>query len=54
MLVLSRTIGEKIVIAETVTVTVIQVRGGRVTVAIDAPKDMRVRRLEVPDDKEKK
>lgn len=53
MLVLSRNVGEKIVIAESVTVTVIKVRGGNVILAIDAPKEMRVRRSEVPD-KEKK
>lgn len=54
MLVLSRLPGEVIVIAETVRITVVRVRGDRVDVAIDAPKDMRVRRMEVPPEKEKK
>lgn len=56
MLVLSRLPGEVIVIAETIKVTVLRVRGDRIDVAIDAPKDVRVRRMEVPPDpaKEKK
>lgn len=48
MLVLSRLVGEKIVIAETITITVYRVRGDRVDISIDAPKDVRVRRMELP------
>lgn len=47
MLVLSRRAGEKIVIGDDVTVTVLEVRGDVVRVGIDAPRSIRVHREEV-------
>ncbi len=47
MLVLSRRAGEKIVIGDEVTVTVLEVRGDVVRVGIDAPRSVRVHREEV-------
>lgn len=49
MLVLSRTKGEKIVIDETITITVVEVRGDKVRIGIEAPKDVSVHRQEVFD-----
>ena len=48
MLVLTRRVGEAIAIADEVTVRVIDVRGGRVRLAIDAPIEIAVRREELP------
>lgn len=47
MLVLSRTTGESIHIGPDVTVTIIDVRGDRVRVGIEAPRDVVVHRHEV-------
>ena len=47
MLVLSRKKNEQIVIDENVVVTVLQIRGDRVRVGIEAPKDIPVHRKEV-------
>ena len=47
MLVLSRRIGESIVIGRSISVTVIQVRVRAVSLGIDAPKDVGVRRSEL-------
>ena len=47
MLVLTRKTGESIQIDENISVTVSQVRGGRVRLSIDAPRDVRVVRKEV-------
>jgi carbon storage regulator len=47
VLVLSRRAGEKIVIGDEVTVTVLEVRGDVVRVGIDAPRSVRVHREEV-------
>ncbi len=47
MLVLSRKCGEAIVISENITVTVLEVHGGRVKLGIDAPGDASVHRAEV-------
>ena len=47
MLVLSRKIGERIVIGESVTVTVLEVSGQRVRLGIVAPNDVPVHRCEV-------
>lgn len=49
MLVLSRTKGEAIVIGGDITVTVLEIRGDKVRVGIDAPRDVSVHRLEVSD-----
>lgn len=47
MLVLSRKVGEKIVIGENITVEIVEVRGDRVRVGVTAPKPVRVDRAEV-------
>lgn len=52
MLVLSRKAGEKIVIGDSVTVVVQRVAGNRVSLAIRAPKDVRILRGELNRDSE--
>lgn len=47
MLVLSRRVGERLVIAGDIVVTVIEVRGEGVRLGIDAPRSVRVHRAEV-------
>ena len=47
MLVLSRRVGESIVIGEDVTVTVLEVRGDVVRVGIQAPRSVTVHREEL-------
>lgn len=47
MLVLSRKKNESIVINEDITVTVIEIRGDKVRLAVEAPKEMPVHRKEV-------
>ena len=49
MLVLSRKKGESIVIGNNVTLTIVEVRGDRVRVGVDAPKEVPVHRREVFD-----
>jgi carbon storage regulator len=48
MLVLTRTLGEEIVIAGDIRVRVSEIKGGRIKLAIEAPRDVAVRRQEVP------
>jgi carbon storage regulator len=47
VLVLTRKVGEAIVIGDDVTVTVLEVRGDVVRLGIDAPRSIRVHRHEV-------
>ncbi len=47
MLVLTRKIGEKLVIGDNITVTVVQVNGNKVRLSIDAPSDVRILRGEL-------
>jgi carbon storage regulator len=47
MLVLSRKIGEKLVIGDNITVVVSRVAGNRVTLGIEAPSEVRVVRGEL-------
>lgn len=47
MLILSRKIGERLVIGENVTVVVNRVNGNRVTLGIEAPKDVHIKRDEL-------
>ena len=47
MLVLSRKDGESIRIGDDILVRISEIRGGRVKIAIDAPRDVRVRRSEL-------
>lgn len=47
MLVLSRRVGESLAIGEDIVITVIEVRSDGVRIGIDAPRDVRVSRVEV-------
>ena len=47
MLVLSRKVGETILISETIRVTVVQVANGRIRLGIDAPPEVVVLREEL-------
>ena len=47
MLVLSRKVGESIVIGDDVVVTILEIRGDLIRVGIDAPKRVKVHRSEV-------
>jgi carbon storage regulator len=47
MLILTRRVGETIVIGEEVTVTVLRVKGNQVRLGIDAPRTVSVQREEV-------
>jgi len=47
MLVLTRKPGEKVVIGNNITVTILAIEGGRVRVGIDAPDDIRILRGEL-------
>jgi carbon storage regulator len=47
MLVLSRRIGEEILIANDIRVTIVEVKGGRVRLGITAPLSVRVERQEL-------
>jgi carbon storage regulator len=47
MLVLSRKIGESIVIGKDIVVTVCEMHGGRMRLAIEAPRDVLVLRKEL-------
>lgn len=49
MLVLCRVKDESIMIGDTVKVTVMHVRGGKVKLGVDAPKEVSVHRKEVYD-----
>lgn len=49
MLVLSRKKGEKIVIGDLVTLVVMDIRGDKVRLGVDAPKEVTVHRREVYD-----
>ncbi|MEO1615674.1 MAG: carbon storage regulator [Planctomycetota bacterium] len=60
MLVLSRKVGDAIVIGDEIVVKVSQISGGRVKIAIEAPSEVRIRRREIcfdapaPDDDERR
>jgi len=47
MLVLSRKLNERIVINDNIVVTVVEIRGDRVRLGIEAPRDVPVHRREV-------
>jgi len=47
MLVLSRKLGESIQIADNISITIAEVRGGRVRLSIDAPRSVRIVRQEI-------
>jgi carbon storage regulator len=47
VLVLTRRVGEKLVIGENVTVTILGVKGNQIRIGIDAPRDITVNREEI-------
>lgn len=47
MLILTRRIGEKLIIGENVTVTILGVKGRQIRIGIDAPRDVTVNREEI-------
>jgi carbon storage regulator len=47
MLVLSRRVGDSVVIGDDIVVTVLDIRGDVVRIGIDAPRDVAVRRQEL-------
>ncbi len=47
MLVLTRKIGEGIVIGDDVTITVVETKGGNVRIGIDAPQSKKIYRQEI-------
>ncbi|OOG61771.1 carbon storage regulator [Rhodanobacter sp. B04] len=47
MLILTRRIGETLMIGDTVKITVLGVKGAQVRIGIDAPKDVEVHREEI-------
>ena len=49
MLILSRKIGEKIMIGDDISVSIIEVRGDQVRIGVNAPKNVKVYRQEVFD-----
>lgn len=49
MLVLSRKLGEGIVIGDDITITVVEMKGGTVRIGIDAPRNRKIYRQEVFD-----
>ncbi|QDU26953.1 hypothetical protein ETAA8_20370 [Anatilimnocola aggregata] len=52
MLVLSRKVGERLVIGGNITVVVSRVAGNRVTIGIEAPDDVRIVRGELQPERE--
>ena len=47
MLVLTRKLGERIVIGKHITVTVLEVQGNRIRLGIEAPKEIPIKREEL-------
>ena len=47
MLILTRRIGEKLIIGENVTVTILAAKGSQIRIGIEAPRDIQVHREEI-------
>ena len=47
MLILTRRVGESVIIGDDITLTVLGVRGHQVRLGVDAPKDVSVHREEI-------
>ena len=49
MLILTRRVGESLIIGDDVTITVLGVKGNQVRIGVDAPRDVAVHREEIHD-----
>ena len=49
MLVLTRKVGEVIVIGGDIKVTILEIKGSQIKIGVDAPKDISVNRKEIQD-----
>ncbi len=47
MLILTRRVGERLIIGDDVTVTILSIKGNQIRVGIDAPREVKVHREEV-------
>lgn len=47
MLILTRRVGESLMVGEEITVTVLGIKGNQVRIGIDAPRDVAVHREEI-------
>ena len=47
MLVLARKIGETIIVGDNIRITVVDIRGGKVRIGINAPREVKVDRQEI-------
>lgn len=47
MLALGRKVGESVMIGDDIVVSVAEIKGGYVVLAFDAPKDVKIHRMEV-------
>lgn len=47
MLILTRRVGESLMVGDDVTITVLGVKGNQVRIGVDAPKDIAVHREEI-------
>jgi len=52
MLILSRKVGEQIIINDEITVSVVRVQGNRCQLGIEAPANIRIERQEIRDARE--
>lgn len=53
MLVLTRSLNEKVVIDGNIVVTIVDIRGGKIRLGFEAPKDVKIWRGEVFDERSK-
>lgn len=47
MLILTRRVGESVIVADNIMITVLGVKGNQVRIGVDAPKDVAVHREEI-------